>query len=95
MSETNTDWMVDAACRDEDSEKFFPLGETGPQNEAQIAEAKSVCFRCTVAASCLDWAFISRSNDGIFGGLTADERRLVRSRWLAFQTTVDQTAVAV
>jgi WhiB family redox-sensing transcriptional regulator len=91
----NTDWTDDAACRGEDPELFFPLGEDGTNNEAQIREAKSVCFRCTVAATCLDWAFNTGSNHGIFGGMTAEERRVIRAQWLAFQRSVDQTSVAV
>lgn len=90
-----TGWMADAACQDRDSELFFPLGEEGSGNENQILEAKAVCFRCSVAATCLDWAFETGSNHGIFGGLTAEERRLVRARWLAFQKTVDQTPITV
>lgn len=89
------DWAVDAACRDEDPELFFPLGEEGPANESQIREAKSVCFSCPVAATCLDWAFITGSNHGIFGGMTAEERRVIRAQWLAFQRSFNQTSVAV
>ncbi len=32
---------------------FFPVGETGPAVEAQVADAKSVCAGCPVLAECL------------------------------------------
>ena len=46
------DWRHRAACRDEDPELFFPVGTSGPAL-LQIAEAKAVCHRCTVASQCL------------------------------------------
>ena len=41
------DWRHRAACRDEDPELFFPIGNTGPAL-LQIEEAKAVCRRCAV-----------------------------------------------
>ena len=49
------DWRHEAACRDEDPELFFPVGNTGPAL-SQIEEAKVVCARCTVTTDCLKWA---------------------------------------
>ncbi|MGH3981118.1 MAG: WhiB family transcriptional regulator, partial [Pseudonocardiaceae bacterium] len=42
------DWRHSAACRDEDPELFFPVGDDGPAL-VQIAAAKTVCARCPVA----------------------------------------------
>ena len=39
------DWRHRAACRDEDPELFFPIGNTGPAL-LQIEEARAVCRRC-------------------------------------------------
>ena len=36
------DWRHRAACRDEDPELFFPIGNTGPAL-LQIEEARAVC----------------------------------------------------
>ena len=44
------DWRHRAACRDEDPELFFPIGNTGPAL-LQIEEAKAVCRRCAVMES--------------------------------------------
>lgn len=68
-------WMGAAACLDEDAEQFFPLAEEGPLNERQIAQAKAVCARCPVRAECLRFALDNGLDHGVFGGLTARERR--------------------
>ena len=67
-------WRNSAACLDEDPGLFFPLGDTGVEPD-QIAEAKVVCQRCQVIETCLRWAIESHQDDGVWGGLSADERR--------------------
>jgi len=52
------DWRNRAACLDKDPELFFPVGNTGPAL-LQIEEAKSVCRRCPVVDTCLQWALES------------------------------------
>ena len=60
------DWRHHAACRDEDPELFFPIGNTGPAL-LQIDEAKQVCRRCPVMDSCLQWALESGQDAGRLG----------------------------
>lgn len=68
-------WVADAACRGLSAaakELFFPAaGESGH-------EAKAICASCVVRPDCLDWAIRMDERDGIWGGLTAPERRKVR-----------------
>jgi WhiB family transcriptional regulator, redox-sensing transcriptional regulator len=73
-----TDFRHSAACRDEDPELFFAVGTAGPAL-VQIAEAKAVCARCPVVAPCLAWALATGQDDGIWGGLTPDERRALKT----------------
>ncbi|MDR0366246.1 MAG: WhiB family transcriptional regulator [Bifidobacteriaceae bacterium] len=73
------DWRHAAACLDEDPELFFPIGNTGPAL-LQIEEAKEVCARCDVAASCLEWAINNNQDSGVWGGLSEDERRSLKRR---------------
>ena len=68
------DWRHEAACRDEDPELFFPIGNTGPAL-AQIEEAKKVCNRCPVKE-----ALESGQDAGVWGGLSEDERRALKRR---------------
>lgn len=72
-------WRNSAACLDEDPGLFFPIGDTGDERD-QVAEAKTVCHRCTVVESCLKWAIESHQDDGVCGGLSAVERRALTRR---------------
>ncbi|MGI5485099.1 WhiB family transcriptional regulator [Streptomyces lavendofoliae] len=73
------DWRHRASCRAEDPELFFPIGTTGPAL-LQIEEAKAVCRRCPVLEQCLTWALESGQDDGVWGGLSEDERRALKRR---------------
>jgi WhiB family redox-sensing transcriptional regulator len=70
-------WRDRAACLGVDPDLFFPIGNTGPAL-FQIEEAKAVCGRCEVVEPCLSWAVESGQDDGVWGGLSADERRAVK-----------------
>ena len=75
------DWRADAACVGENLEVFFPLGDQATHH-ALSNQAKEICGRCPVMATCRAWALRTSPEFGIFGGLTAHERRLVREgRW--------------
>lgn len=73
------DWRHRAACRDEDPELFFPIGNTGPAL-LQVEDAKAVCRRCPVSEACLAWATESGQEAGVWGGLAEDERRALKRR---------------
>lgn len=73
------DWRHHAACRDEDPELFFPIGNTGPAL-LQIEEAKAVCRRCSVIDECLAWALETGQDAGVWGGMSEDERRALKRR---------------
>ena len=73
-------WMDDAACAQTDPDLFF--AENGGWKDA-----KKICAGCPVAAQCLAYAVRVESRlrvderHGVFGGLTARERRdLLRRR---------------
>ena len=80
-----TGWREDAACRDADPDLFFPVGATGAALR-QIEEAKRICRSCPARIQCLAWALEVGVADGVWGGTTQDERRVIRSR-SATQTT--------
>jgi WhiB family redox-sensing transcriptional regulator len=69
-------WHDRAACRDEDPERFFPTGTTGPA-ATQISLAKRICARCPVREACLEWA-LAGERWGVWGGLTEAERSALR-----------------
>ncbi|MEA3075615.1 MAG: WhiB family transcriptional regulator, redox-sensing transcriptional regulator [Actinomycetota bacterium] len=74
MPTRNLDWKADAACRDLDTEIFFP------DNDANAAPALEVCASCPVRQACLEFALMTRQNDGVWGGHTETERRKLRRR---------------
>jgi WhiB family redox-sensing transcriptional regulator len=87
----NEDWMVDAACG-EDPEVFFPVGTVGVAYEAEVSAAKAVCNGCPVASNCMEYAMDGAIPYGIFGGMTADERRAIRTSWLAHERAMANLA---
>jgi WhiB family redox-sensing transcriptional regulator len=84
------DWRHRAACRTEDPELFFPVGNTGPAL-LQITKAKAVCFRCPVASACLSWALDNRQDAGVWGGMSEDERRALTRRRTALSRIQNAT----
>jgi WhiB family redox-sensing transcriptional regulator len=72
-------WQQQAACRTEDPELFFPVGQSGPA-QLQAQHAKSICARCRVKESCLSDALDAGDTSGVWGGTTEEERRAVRRR---------------
>ena len=73
------DWRHRAACRDEDPELFFPIGNTGPAL-LQIEEAKQVCRRCDGARAVPRVGAGGGQDAGVWGGLSEDERRALKRR---------------
>lgn len=70
---------MQAACRDEDPDLFFPIGSTGPAL-VQTDEAKEVCRGCPVREQCLEWAMENGQDSGVWGGLGEAERRALKRR---------------
>jgi WhiB family redox-sensing transcriptional regulator len=77
LAAAEDDWRDHALCRDTDPELFFPIGTTG-QALVSIDHAKTVCAQCTVTAECLDFALNTNQDSGIWGGLSEEERRVIR-----------------
>jgi WhiB family redox-sensing transcriptional regulator len=51
-----------------------------PATEDAAGPAKAVCAACPVREQCLEWAIATRQEDGVWGGLTDNERRRLRRR---------------
>jgi WhiB family redox-sensing transcriptional regulator len=73
------DWRNNAACKADDPELWFPVGDSGPAR-LQANHAKSICHSCPAIAPCLQWAMDTGQDSGIWGGLTEDERRALRQK---------------
>jgi WhiB family redox-sensing transcriptional regulator len=73
------EWWGLAACRDAEPEVFFPISATTASRDT-VQRAKAVCTSCPVQSQCLRYALRHRQEQGIWGGLTEDERRLLSRR---------------
>jgi len=73
----SSDWRDRAACRGAGAGLFFPDWAPSPAPQ-EIDRAKQMCRDCPVRARCLDWALDHGAAHGIWGGLTAEERRASR-----------------
>ena len=65
-------WQRDALCREYPPEMFFP--GTG----ASFEPAREVCGRCLVREACLAFALEHCESDGMWGGLSGQERRALK-----------------
>lgn len=67
-------WMNLGACKGVDPALFFP--ERGEATEP----AKEVCARCPVKLTCLQFSLDSDEQDGVWGGMSGRERRLLKRK---------------
>jgi WhiB family transcriptional regulator, redox-sensing transcriptional regulator len=87
LAATDDEWRDLALCRDTDPDLFFPVGTTG-QALVQIKHAKQVCGECPVTEACLDYALDTNQDSGVWGGLSEEERRVIRRRRVAERRAV-------
>jgi len=69
-------WMSRGSCRGLDTGIFFPeLGQNA-------TEAREICGACPVKISCMQYAVVNNLKDGVWGGTTPTERRVLRRKYL-------------
>ncbi|WP_420716339.1 WhiB family transcriptional regulator [Streptomyces sp. H27-H1] len=74
-------WHADAVCRRDEAGLFFaPSKEPTAARLSREDAAKRVCARCPVMVACREHALIQPEPYGVWGGLTAAERRVVLAR---------------
>jgi WhiB family redox-sensing transcriptional regulator len=74
-------WRHLAACRELDTNLFFPVGSKASTVIDDIAKAKAVCADCPVRLPCLQFALVSNQEYGVWGGYDEEERRGLRRQW--------------
>lgn len=65
-------WADRAVCAQTDPELFYP------EKGGDAHTGRALCQSCPVAAECLDYALDNNEQFGIWGGLTAHDRRELR-----------------
>ncbi|GAA2660631.1 WhiB family transcriptional regulator [Streptomyces lunalinharesii] len=74
-------WHAEAVCRRDEAGLFFaPSKEPTAARLAREEAAKRVCARCPVMVECREHALLQPEPYGVWGGLTAAERRVVLTR---------------
>jgi WhiB family redox-sensing transcriptional regulator len=72
-------WQQSARCRGLPSDVFFPEEQDSRRlRRVQEAAAKQICAGCPVIADCREHALRAPEKYGVWGALTARERR---TRW--------------
>lgn len=67
-------WWKKALCRDADTRLFYSRAP------AAIEAARRLCASCDVRAECLEYALPRKTEPGVWGGMTEDERRQEKRR---------------
>jgi len=70
-------WRDSALCRDGVNVDFFPFSE----DSRAIHRVKEICALCPVTEDCLAYAMQTRQSEGVWGGLTSNERVSLRRKW--------------
>ncbi|WP_374104390.1 WhiB family transcriptional regulator [Streptomyces sp. ISL-43] len=79
--EADGPWHADAVCRRDEAGLFFaPSKEPTAARLSREEAAKRVCARCPVMVACREHALLQPEPYGVWGGLTAAERRVVLAR---------------
>ncbi|WP_308346709.1 WhiB family transcriptional regulator [Streptomyces sp. ISL-66] len=96
LAEYDERWREDAACRELGARLFFrPAAGRALDRERTDAAAEEVCALCPVQRDCLRHALEAGEPAGIRGGLTARERRRLRTAEEALSASADRGRSAV
>jgi WhiB family redox-sensing transcriptional regulator len=74
---TPAKWAERAACRDVNTNLFYPIVNSGAGKNAKDtveAAAIRVCAGCEVRLECLTWAIEHNEKHGVWGGMGEAER---------------------
>jgi WhiB family transcriptional regulator, redox-sensing transcriptional regulator len=99
QSPVNLNWWDKATCfglasKDGNYNRFFPDPNAIDYNK-RVEIAKSICSNCPVSGKCLQYAIDLDIPEGIFGGMTYNERRkLVKKTMRADSAIAELRAMA-
>jgi WhiB family redox-sensing transcriptional regulator len=68
-------WQERGRCHGLPAKEIDKLFFHAARNHRAIAEAKAICGGCPVKKACFDYALDNEIRQGMWGGLTEDERR--------------------
>ena len=85
MGAAEPGWRSRSACRGLPSDMFISAELMTDDEEVT---AKAVCASCAVIDDCLSYSIVNAVRFGVWGGLTGEERRSLRRRWLDDRNSV-------
>jgi WhiB family redox-sensing transcriptional regulator len=89
------DWQLHGLCRGFDPAIFFPPDdERGDARRQREMVAKSLCRQCPVQLQCRSHAVAAREPHGVWGGLSAEERRELAHIGVEVHVTADVTSTS-
>ncbi|WNI17493.1 WhiB family transcriptional regulator [Actinacidiphila sp. ITFR-21] len=89
-------WHSDAACRSDEAGLFFaPSKEPTAARLSREEAAKRVCARCPVMLECREHALLQPEPYGVWGGMTAAERRVVLARRRRREVELQRPAASI
>jgi WhiB family transcriptional regulator, redox-sensing transcriptional regulator len=76
------EWVLTAACRDQDPKLFFGPNRFEPKRDRlqREATAKAVCATCPALQACRQYALTQGELYGVWGGLGEADRRTILAR---------------
>lgn len=72
----DVDWTL-ANCRGVGTDLFFLEEEHLKHKGLEFFQVRAVCFSCPIRKQCLEWAFASKEEYGMLGGVSGNERRAI------------------
>jgi WhiB family redox-sensing transcriptional regulator len=89
-------WHSEAACRSDEAGLFFaPSKEPTAARLSREEAAKRVCARCPVMLECREHALLQPEPYGVWGGMTAAERRVVLARRRRREVELQRPAASI
>ena len=73
-------WRDHAACATISPDVFVTPGDVDDEPPYPSPAARAICGRCPVVADCLAYALDNRIDYGVWGGMSAYQRRLITRR---------------
>lgn len=69
-------WRDFASCKKMGNTEFFAtFNNNGKESQQRLREVRAICNNCAVQKECLDFSVRNEIAYGIWGGLTATERK--------------------
>ena len=90
----------EALCYGMDTNLFYMFEEDLAVIGKSLLEMRKVCFACPIMKECMEYGF-RREKYGMFGGITGEERELMRNRaWtnakmVKFITDINEAGVSI